>query len=302
MEQYLIGKIIKEFRLRNNFSQEKLVGTTCAISTLSRIENGDQIPNRKLVEALFSKMGIEAPLHAVPMSNTDLERWNLEYEIEESIVHKNYEIQALLEKYHTLGPELNVLEQQFYIFYTAIYSIHHNGNFEKNLFQLEKARQLTMKKYIRNKQAYPGILTEIECLIIHAIAVVFYNLKHINIAICILKFLMRYFESHTISENKKENDYTTILYTLSTWLYSDGQYTEALSVSEKGIKVCISYGLLTLFPCLLFNKGICLHQLGQEEIGKKIINHSLLFMCELGKHDEAVVCAKKIKEKFNLDI
>jgi transcriptional regulator with XRE-family HTH domain len=53
MEQYLIGKTIKEFRLRNNLSQEKLAGTTCAVSTLSRIENGDQILGWKLVEALY---------------------------------------------------------------------------------------------------------------------------------------------------------------------------------------------------------------------------------------------------------
>ena len=247
-------------------------------------------------------MGMAVPLHTVPMLETDLERWNLEYEIKESVVHRNYEIRALLEKYHTLGPELNVLEQQFYIFYTAIYSMHHNGNLEKTLFRLETARQLTRKNYYRDKQTSPEILTEIECLIIYTIAVVFYNLKHKKIAVSILEFFMTYFESNTISENEKEKDYTAILHTLSTWLYSDEKYTEALAVSEKGIRVCISYGLLSLFPYLLFNKGICLLQLDQEETGKKIINHALLFMCELGKHDDAVVCAKKIKEKINLDI
>ena len=302
MEQYLIGKIIKEFRLRNNLSQEELTCNICAVSTLSRIENGRQIPNRKLVEALFSKMGMSAPLHTVPMSKTDLERWKLEYEITNSVLNRDYEIKTLLENYRTCSSELNIFEQQFYILYKVIYYIHHNGNPEKALFQLEKARQLTMKTYSSKKKIFQELLTETECLIIYAIAVVLYNMQHKKFAVSILLFLKTYCESHTISENQKEKDYAIILYTLSKWLYADKKYTEALEISETGIKVCVSYGLLPVFPYLLFNKGCCLLQLNKVESGKKIIKHAFTFMQELGKYNNVVLCAGNIKKSFGIHI
>lgn len=58
MENYLIGNVLKEYRTRLKISQEDLCLDLCAVSTLSRIESGTQIPGRKLIEALFSRMGI----------------------------------------------------------------------------------------------------------------------------------------------------------------------------------------------------------------------------------------------------
>ena len=302
MELYLIGKIIKEFRLRNNLSQEKLAGTTCAVSTLSRIEHGEQIPNWKLVEALFSKMGMAAPLHAVPMSKTDLDRWNLEYEITNSVANGNYETKELLEKYHACGSELNPQEQQFYLFQKAVYDRQHNDVPEKILSLLERALQLTVVHFTLDTDLTGRLLTKTERLILNNIALVLYDIRNKKQAISILKFLIVYFETQTISETEKAKDYPVILFNLSNWKGLDGKYKEALALSEKGIRECITYGQLHIFPYLLFNKGYCLLGLKQTEDGKKSIEHALNFMDEIGKHDDAVFGSQKIKEIFGITI
>lgn len=302
MEQYLIGKTIKEFRLRNHLSQEKLAGELCAVSTLSRIENGEQIPNWKLTEALFSKMGMTAPLHNVPLSEADLKRWNLEYEITNSVANRNYETEKMLENYRTCGPELNVLEQQFYIFHKAIYCMRHNGTPEKILSLLEKSLQLSIVHFTVDSDLSGRLLTKTERLILNNIALVLYDIKQENRAVSILEFLISYFETQTISETERGKDYPVILFNLSNWKGLDGKYEEALALSEKGIRECITYGQLLIFPYLLFNKGYCLLGLKQMESGKKSIEHAINFMDEIGKHADASFGTQKIKEIFGIDI
>lgn len=46
MKTYIVGGVIKEFRIRYNISQEELCDGLCAVSTLSRIESGKQISGR----------------------------------------------------------------------------------------------------------------------------------------------------------------------------------------------------------------------------------------------------------------
>ena len=302
MEQYLIGKIIKEFRRRNNLSQEKLAGTSCAVSTLSRIEHGEQIPNWKLVEALFSKMGMASPLHSVPMSETDLKRWNLEYEITNSVANSDYETNKMLEEYYACSSVLNTLEQQFYIFQKAIYNRHHNGTAEEILSLLEYALQLSITRFTPDMNLSGRLLTKTERLILNNIALVLYDLNRKDQAETILEFLIQYFETQTISETEKAKDYPVILFNLSNWKGLDGKYEEALALSEKGINECITYGQLLIFPYLLFNKGYCLLGLKQTEDGKKSIEHAFNFMDETGKHEDVVFASKKIKEIFGIDI
>ena len=74
----LIGKLIKEYRMRLGISQEDLCGDTCAVSTLSRLETGKHLPGRKQIEAFFSYMGTKPPINIIPMTEDDFRLYNLE--------------------------------------------------------------------------------------------------------------------------------------------------------------------------------------------------------------------------------
>jgi len=55
MDAYIIGKLIKEFRVRKGYSQEELCYGLCAVSTLSRIESGIQaFPKAIFIVPVFS--------------------------------------------------------------------------------------------------------------------------------------------------------------------------------------------------------------------------------------------------------
>ena len=67
----IIGTMLKEFRKRNKITQEDLAFGLCAVSNLSRRENGGQIPSRKLAEGLFSRVGAPLPPFA-QMKNSNI--------------------------------------------------------------------------------------------------------------------------------------------------------------------------------------------------------------------------------------
>jgi len=58
MPVYNIGKTIREYRTRKKISQEDLCYNICSVSSYSRIERGEQIPEKKTIEAITSRLGI----------------------------------------------------------------------------------------------------------------------------------------------------------------------------------------------------------------------------------------------------
>ena len=106
MELYLIGKLLKEFRIRRRLTQEKLADV-CSVSTISRIESGNQIPSRRLVEALFQKMGYESPSDDVPATDAELQRHIIEKTMSKMSSNGKYEFEELLNEYKNCATEMN---------------------------------------------------------------------------------------------------------------------------------------------------------------------------------------------------
>ena len=61
MDNYLLGNLIREYRERAGISREELAGDFCAVSTLMRIESGEEIPGRTLANELCSTLGLIPP-------------------------------------------------------------------------------------------------------------------------------------------------------------------------------------------------------------------------------------------------
>ena len=58
MEEFRLGTYIKKHRKELGMSQEDLCGGLCAASTLSRIENNQQDPSRRLTMSLLERLGL----------------------------------------------------------------------------------------------------------------------------------------------------------------------------------------------------------------------------------------------------
>lgn len=302
MENFLIGNILREYRTRLNISQEELCFDLCAVSTLSRIESGMQVPGRKLIEALFSKMGIS---RSVPITKVDFQRENIEYKINDMIATGKFDIFDLLEEYKNCGEDLTFLEEQFYLFYKTMAEDFFNHDCEKALENYVKALKLSIKDYELDKLPNARLLTKTELLILNNISRTEYFLGQKDEGIDLMEFLRSYFEKGIMSEEEKAKNYSAILFNLENWYGLRGKsddYEKALKLCEIAIDNCIQYGKLSLFPFHFFNKGCMLIKIGKISEGKECIEDAFIFMKRMKLNSEIEYGKKWLKENMNLDL
>jgi transcriptional regulator with XRE-family HTH domain len=299
MENYPIGIVLKEYRTRLNISQEELCLDLCAVSTLSRIESGTQVPGRKLLEALFSRMGMN---RSVPITKVDFQRENLEYRINDMIATGKFEIFDLLEEYKNCGESLTSLEEQFYLFYKTIAEDHLNHNSAKALENYVTALRLSIHDYDLNRLPIARFLTKTELLILNHIARINYFINQKDKAIEMMEFLRSYFEKGIVSEEEKAKNYPVILQNLENWYGLANKDEKVIELCDIGIDICIHYGKLTPFPYQIFNKGCSLVKLGKTEEGKKYLMQAFTIFETLNSYDEVEFGKKFVKDNLGIEL
>lgn len=302
METYIIGSILKEYRMRLKISQEDLSAGLCDMSTLSRIESGKQIPGRKLVEGLFSKMGLNPPASAIPMTRNDLKRERIEYRIIDMIATAKYEISDLLEEYKNSGDTMTPLEQQFYLFHKALAEdalAHDSENALKNYIT---AIRLTIADYTIEELPAVRLLTKTELLILNNIAIQLYYLGRKSEAILLMEFLRTYFETKVVSEEEKAKNYPVILHNLENWYGNADEDEKVLELCEIGIDMCIHYGKLTSFPFQIFNKGCSLVKLGRRDEGKECLSQAFTILVAMKEFDNVEFGKKWVAENLGITV
>ena len=57
MIYYTMGEVIKESRIRSKMTQREVARGICSTATIARIEQGKQMPSRRVLEELFRRLG-----------------------------------------------------------------------------------------------------------------------------------------------------------------------------------------------------------------------------------------------------
>ena len=302
MEQYQVGKLLKEYRKRKNISQEELCGTTCAVSTLSRIERGEQVPDRKLIQIFFERLGMSVPPLDIPMNKIDFERYNLEVQIQNMVAAGNYTILELLEKYNSYDDKMNRFELQFFKFYTAVYELRNNKKTNYEVLQhFCDAMNLTIAGFNSDSDLNNYLFSNIEILILVNLSITEYFCGQEAKAITRMEFLKKYFDNNEVEEKLKSQLYLLFLFHLSNWYGQSGNNQKAYEYADEGIKYCNLYGSLSLFPYFVFNKGYALAEKGLMEEGKSYIKNSFDIMKLLGKEIDIQNGIEEVNNKFGFD-
>ena len=271
----------------------------CAVSTLSRIECGERIPGRKLLEALFSRMGVS---RSVSITKTEFQRENLEFKINDMVAHDDFEIFDLLEEYKNCSENMAELERQFYLFFKTMAEDYFNHNCEKAVKNYEEALKISVKDYALGKIPNARLLTKTELLILNNISRTQYFFGQKDEAIELMEFLRSYFEKGIMSEEEKAKNYPVILFNLENWYGMKNEDEKVIELCDIGIDVCIRYGKLSNFPYQIFNKGCSLIKLGKIEEGKNYLTDSLIILNRMKKYDDVTYGKKWIKNEFDIDL
>ncbi|MCM1106360.1 MAG: helix-turn-helix domain-containing protein [Blautia sp.] len=113
MGNYPVGRLIAEMRGRRKLSQEALAEGICSASTLSKIENGGQMPSRRVYMALLQRLGLSHRSCCIYVSEVEMRRSVLEERIEYLTETGAYqEAYGALAEYAVCGMEKGVGDRE----------------------------------------------------------------------------------------------------------------------------------------------------------------------------------------------
>ncbi len=297
MDAYTIGKLIKEFRIRNGYSQEELCYGLCAVSTLSRIERGDQVPSKKTAEAFLSRLGVSTSSSYIVMNNVDFDRWNLEQQMTQAILSDDCDIGNLIKEYESLG-EMDNLERQKILFFKTICENHHENDKQAVLSHFVEALQLSIPNFRLGEEFSFSLLTETERLILNNIAIAEFELGNIEEAIRIEEFLRNYYGTKSTNSLFCSTNLPVILFNLSNWYETKGDYEKSIEAAAAGKKVCIKFGQLDHFPLFVMNSGWAYGKLGDMKKCKSDIDYAIKTLVEMEKFELAEEQLRIVQSEF----
>ncbi|MBR1403845.1 MAG: helix-turn-helix transcriptional regulator [Treponema sp.] len=278
-----IGGLLKEYRERYNVSQEDLCGDFCAVSTLARIESGEELPGQDLIRYFFNRLGISAPATSIEEQNISVTRYMIDCRIMEKYERGDFDYMDLLEDYVHCA-EAGVLEYQYYDFLNAVHIRHETGVSEQTLALLEKAIQYTMPSYKRDTVPTRKLISEMESLIFYEITTDLYTLGFKESALRLSEYLALYISRERMSEYTAQYVEPMLWQNIAQWRLEAGNAKSALEAAEKGIDACVWRSALRSFPKLVRTKGNALIQLGRTDEGNKCIAHAQAIDAVIAMH------------------
>lgn len=303
MSSYYIGNFIKDTRNRKGYTQEQLCLGICTPASLSRIENGAQMPGKNTLDGLLQRLGIEDRMFAVFESKEEMQICEMLDELTRNIAHREYgKLEEHTRKLQELIGEGQGLQQQYLVFAKAILAEKQGASDEAVMELLMQAIGMTLPEFDGVTPLEMNLLTFNEITIINNIAVMHAKKERFEQALTLGFWLKYYIADKVIDGSEKRTKYPMILYNLSNWLGKTGKHKEALQEAEEGVSFCIEHGCLHALPVLIFNKGCALAELGQKDEAKRFFRQAAVFFDVTKQESRVKKTAELCKEHYQIEI
>lgn len=302
MAVYVVGDYIRETRLRKGYTQEEVSFGICTSASLSRIENGVQIPGSFILEKLLERLGVENNLFHVFVSREEMELYETIQTMIRNITDGELdELEKQIKRVEELTKNTSELEKQCLLLAKGELVRQRDGDDENAMSLFMDAIHITMPNFDGKTPLKSNLLTFDEVTIINSIAVLHAKNEQMKVALQLGFWLEEYIENHVVDGKMKTAKYPMILYNLSNWLAKEMRYKEALEMAELGVDFCIKYGNLVALPMLVFNKGSALAELGQIDESRKYFTQSITIFETMKRNDKVKVATDWCKTHYNIE-
>ena len=148
MEGYVLSQLgiyIKKVRKEKKITQSDLSAGICSNKGLSKIEQGEWIPDYFSTCSLLDRLGISNRVFEYILSQEEYEFCRLRHDIEKKLYEHNWEeVRKRLLEYQALKKSKDKLHQQYIFFIESIVEVHAN-NYEVALERIEQAIEITIQ-------------------------------------------------------------------------------------------------------------------------------------------------------------
>lgn len=303
MPTYLIGDFIRETRERQGLSQEEVCFNICSTGSLSRIENGKQIPGRCILDKLLERLGTENTVFNVFVSKDEMVFYEAVQEMVRSLADENFEeLDVQIQRMEELTKNSTELERQYLYFAKSELLWRKKENRDTAWELLMKAIHVTLPQFDGETPLRNTLLTFDEIMIVNSIAVKCAQEGRMDVALGLELWLKEHLEKRVMDGKQKTAKYPIIVYNLSNWMGKMGRIQEALDISTVGVDFCVKYGNLIALPRLLFNKACSLAEVGEKEQAKKCFLQSAVIFETTKQVEKAKMTADWCKKQYNIEL
>jgi len=262
MNEFKMGTYIKKRREELKISQEELCEGLCAVSSLSRIENNQQDPSRRLTESLLERLGLPENKFTALWGQKDLAVGALVREISNGIIllrrMSAEDRPRMCEKLLTEMAELEKIAEpgdqtirQFLLSSRATLGTP-EGPYapnEKLVMQMDAIR-ITQPRF-DPEDFSRGRYSMDEARLINQIANSYTDVGDRKRAINIYRQLLRYTEKNYSELSEYGGYFCLVAHNFAICLVLERYYLEAAEIAEQGKKMCLKWGEYQFLPGFL---------------------------------------------------
>jgi transcriptional regulator with XRE-family HTH domain len=285
MRQNDIGKIIYTLRKHYNISQEMLSSGLCSDATLSRIELGERIPDKFLLDAILQRLGKSPDKLETILSERDYFLYVKRQAIEKAIFEHDFSVaETELKSYEEQKECEEKLHQQYVYKIKSILIEELENDSNKSIECLLSAIRLTLPEF-QIDTIFQYLLSIEEIYLLLMLAQSYTKIQQNKEAFRLLHNLIYYLDDKYSDEEEKVKVYPKAVYLLSKLLLMQEKYQELVILCLKTIDLIVSNGVIN---CLLELLQLCLiglrHQDNQELLN--LTTHQFDSLLELYKEYE----------------
>lgn len=301
MAVYVVGDFLRETRMRKGYTQEEVSFGICTTASLSRIENGSQMPGRFILEKLFERLGAENNVFNVFVSKEEMELYSAIQEMVRNVTDGDIDkIERQIDIVEKLVRSASDLEHQCLFFAKGELARQRDKNYDEAMDLFMKAIHVTLPDFDGKNPLRNNLLTFDEIMIINAIAILYAKNDDTMTAIQLDMWLKDYMENKVVDGTMKTAKYPMILRNLSNWFGNESCHKEALQMATQGVNFCIKYGNLAAFPALILNKGVALAELGKMDEAQKYLHQAITIFEAMKKTDSIQLITDWCRKRYGM--
>ncbi len=257
-----IGMLIKRRRTELGLTQEELADGICAVTTLSRIENGERMPTQNHLEILLQRIGYSDLMLQSYVNENEFLAHDLKFKIRQAyILGDNQLARELFVQLEQLLSSPKDIDKQFLLLWKVLLYPENYSN-EARTLQLEEAICLTQPNYKRGKVPY--LLSYEEIILLNNLATAYAKCGQRELSIEMLYRIVAYYDAHVVNMEESLRTQPLTLYNLSKSLGLEQRYDECIEICDRGIRLAQRSWRMQMFAQTLYNKAWALVRRNQE--------------------------------------
>ena len=313
MEKVFFVYYVRWRRVDLGLTLGQLCEGICEPITISRLENGKQVPSYTRIKALLERLGLPSSRYFALLSKNEERMETLRKDIRADVIcferavendrpHiRGQALEKLKELEQLAEPDDQVCRQYILSTKVSLGKPDEPYSFEERLDMLMEAIRLTVPRFDL-EEINLGRYSIEETTVINQIARCYAHMGQKTKAIDIYRQLLKYIEKNDWELPKYAGHFCLIAHNYAIDLGLEKRYQECIEIAERGRQVCVRYGDYQFLPGFLAILAECHYFMDEKTQSAKRYMEACYIYEAIGEEHNLRIIQQEMKDRLNLDM